>query len=36
MVYSNVFPICYIEQLDSVGLRHAKRLMSWVRLSYRP
>jgi len=32
MVYSYLFPICYLEHLDSLSLRHAKRLMSWVRL----
>ena len=32
MVYSYLFPICYLEHLNSLRLRHAKRLMSWVRL----
>jgi len=32
MVYSYLFPICYLEHLDSLRLRHAKQLMSWVRL----
>jgi hypothetical protein len=31
MVYSYLFPICYLEHSDSLSLRHAKRLMSWVR-----
>ena len=32
MVYCYLFPIYYLEHLDSLRLRHAKRLMSWVRL----
>ena len=32
MVYSYLFQICYLERLYSLRLRHAKRLMSWVRL----
>jgi len=32
MVYSYLFPICYLEHLDSLRLRYAKRLMCWVRL----
>jgi len=31
MVYSYLFPICYLEHLNSMRLRHAKRLKSWVR-----
>ena len=34
MVYTYLFPICYLEHLDSLRFRHAKRLMSWVRLFY--
>ena len=30
MVYSYLFPICYLEHLHSLRLRHAKRLMNWV------
>jgi len=33
MVYSYLFPICCLEHLVSLRLRHAKRLMSWIRLS---
>jgi hypothetical protein len=29
MVYSYLFPFCYLEHLDSRRLGHAKRLMSW-------
>ena len=32
MVYSYLFPICYLEHLESLRLRHAKRLISWARL----
>jgi len=32
MVYSYLFQICYLEHLVSLRARHAKRLMSWVRL----
>jgi len=32
MGYSYLFPLCYLEHLDSLRLRHTKRLMSWVRL----
>ena len=32
MVYGCLFPICYLEHLDSLRLRHAKRQMSWFKL----
>jgi len=32
MVYSYLFSFCYLEQLDSLRLGHAKRLISWVGL----
>jgi len=32
MVYSYLFPICYLQHLDSLRLRRAKRLMSWAML----
>ena len=32
MVYSYLFQFCYLEHSDSLSLRHAKRLMSWVGL----
>jgi len=30
MVYSYLFSICYLEHLDSLRIRHAKRLMCWL------
>jgi len=32
MVYSYLFPFCYLQHLDSLRLGHAKWLLSWVRL----
>ena len=36
MVYSYLFPICHLEHSDSLRLRHAKRLLSWVGLCIKP
>ena len=32
MVYSYLFPFCYLEHVDSMRLKYAKRLMSCVGL----
>jgi len=32
MVYSYLFPFCYLEHLDSLRLGQAKRLMIWLGL----